>query len=74
MRGRVHRINGLNQLAPPENGELMFFSLRLREEGGASNTLPALVGTCRSLLEADAEALSGFESALVQVGYSPVDD
>jgi len=70
-RGRVHRINGLDQLAPPENGELFFFSLRLREEGGASNTLPGLVAACRSLLEADAEALSGFESALVQVGYSP---
>ena len=70
MRGRVHRINGLNQLAPPENGALLFFSLCLREEGGASNTLPGLVASCRSLLEADAEALSGFESALVQVGYS----
>ena|SRR5437667_5674555 len=70
MRGRVHRINGLSQLAPPENGALMFFSLHLREEGGASNTLPGLVASCRSLLEADAEALSGFESALVQVGYS----
>jgi hypothetical protein len=70
-RGRVHRINGLDQLAPPENGALMFFSLRLREEGGASNTLPGLVASCRSLLEADAEALNRFESALAQVGYSP---
>lgn len=70
-RGRVHRINGLDQLAPPEEGKLLFFSLHLREEGGASNTLPGLVASCRAQLKADAEALSGFESALVQVGYSP---
>jgi hypothetical protein len=69
-RGRVHRINGLDQLAPPEKGELLFFSLRLREEGGASNTLPGLVASCRALLEANAEALASFESALAQVGYS----
>jgi hypothetical protein len=69
-RGRVHRINGLDQLAPPEKGELLLFSLRLREEGGASNTLTGLVASCRTLMESDAEALSGFESALVQVGYS----
>lgn len=70
-RGRVHRINGLDQLAPPEQGELLFFSLRLRDEGGASNTLPGIIASCRSLLELDAGALSGFESALAQVGYSP---
>src|SRR5262249_35908769 len=44
-RGRIHRIHGLEQLAPPEQGELLFFSLRLREEGGATNTLPSLVAT-----------------------------
>ena len=70
-RVRVHRINGLDQLAPPEEGGLRFFSLRLREEGGATNTLPGLVASCRTLLEADAEALSAFEAALVQAGYSP---
>jgi hypothetical protein len=73
-RGRVHRINGLDQLVPPEKGKLLFFSLRLREEGGATNTLSGLIASCRALLEADAEALSGFEAALVQVGYSPVHD
>ncbi len=73
-RGPAHRINGLDQLAPPEKGELLFFSLRLREEGGATNTLPAIVASCRSLLEADADALSQFESGLVQVGYSPAHD
>jgi hypothetical protein len=71
VRGRIHRINGLDQLAPPENGKLLFFSLRLREEGGAANTLPGLIESCRLQLETDAEALDRFESALVQAGYSP---
>lgn len=70
-RGRIHRINGLDQLAPPEQGGLLFFSLRLREEGGATNTLPSVVAACRASLEADADALSRFESVLVQAGYSP---
>lgn len=70
-RGRIHRINGLDQLALPENGVLLFFSLRLREEGGATNTLPGLVASCQQLLNADADALSRFDSALIQIGYSP---
>jgi hypothetical protein len=70
-RGRIHRINGLDQLAPPEQGELLFFSLRLREEGGATNALPSVIAACRVVLESDADALSRFESALAQAGYSP---
>lgn len=70
-RGRIHHINGLDQLAPPEQGELLLFSLQLREEGGARNTLPGLAAACRSLLEADAAALGSFEAALVHAGYSP---
>lgn len=73
-RGRIHRINGLDQLAPPEAGELLFFSLRLREEGGATNTLPSVIAACRAQLEADADSLSKFERALAQVGYSPAHD
>lgn len=70
-RGQIHHINGLDQLAPPEAGELLFFSLRLREEAGATNTLPSLVDTCKSLLASDSDSLSRFEAALAQVGYSP---
>lgn len=70
-RGRVHRINGLDQLEPPEGGELFLFSLRLREEAGATNTLSSLVGSCRSQLAGDLDALSQFETALIKAGYSP---
>ena len=71
-RGRIHRINGLDQLAPPEHGELLFFSLRLREEAGATNSLPTIIASCRAQSATDAEALSRFESILVQAGYSPL--
>lgn len=73
-RGRIHHINGLDQLAPPEQGELLLFSLRLREEGGATNTLPSLVAACRAALEPTPEILGDFENALVQTGYSPAHD
>lgn len=69
-RGRIHRINGLDQLLPPENGDLLFFSLRVREEAGATNSLPILVEKCRALLTPYPDALGQFESAIVETGYS----
>ncbi len=42
-RGRIHRINGLDQLEKISGTDLYLFSLSLREEGGAQNTLPGLV-------------------------------
>jgi hypothetical protein len=73
-RGRIHRINGLDQLVPPESGELMLFSLRLREEAGATNTLPSVIAACHAQLEPDADALNRLEEALAQVGYTPAHD
>lgn len=73
-RGPVHRVNGLDQLLPPENGRLFVFSVVLREEAGATNTLPAAIAACRTSMESDAEALTLFEQGLVQAGYSPADD
>jgi len=73
-RGRIHSIHGLEQLTAPESGCLMFFSLRLREEGGANNSLPALISTCRRSLEKAPDYLSIFERALAQTGYSSVYD
>lgn len=69
-RGPVHRINGIDQLAPPENGDLLFFSLRLREEASASKTLPNLVLSCREEIGIDDEVLAQLEAGLVQAGYS----
>ncbi len=71
IRGRIHRINGLDQLCPPEQGDLLFFSLRLHEEAGATHTLPLLVASCRTQLGHDIDAISRFDSALAQTGYSP---
>lgn len=73
IRGHVHRINGLEQLDPPADGRLLLFSLRMREEATASNTLLTLIETITSALGDDGEALDGFESRLVQAGYSPLE-
>jgi hypothetical protein len=70
-RGRIFHINGLDQLDPPKNGKLFFFGVRVREEGGAEQTLPGIIDACRSLLVNDDLALDNFESALIQAGYSP---
>lgn len=68
-RGRLHRINGLDQLAPPEIGDLFLFSLRLHDEAGATNSLPVLVAACRTQFERETDTLSRFETVLVQAGY-----
>jgi len=73
-RGRIHHINGIEQLAPPENGELLLFSLAVREEAGATKTLPGAIDICRSLFESNPEVLSRFEIGLARIGYSPAHD
>lgn len=71
-RGIIHRINGLEQLAPPQEGDLLLFSLQVREEAGADNTLPGLVAACRQQLAGDHEASSRYETALIQAAYMAV--
>jgi len=73
IRGHVHRINGLEQLDTPSDGRLLLFSLRMREEATASNTLLSLIETITTALDDDGQALDGFESRLVQAGYSPLE-
>jgi hypothetical protein len=48
--------------------------LRVREEAGASNTLPRLVATFKKQVASDPESLSRFEIGLARAGYSPVHD
>lgn len=74
VQGRIHWINGIDQLLPPEKGELYFFSLKVREEGGAINTLTDLIADCRKSLKGNPEALANFENTLVLTGYSPLHD
>lgn len=71
IRGRLHHINGLDQLEPPDKGYLMLFSLRLREESSATNTLPSIIVACRALLDEAPRALDQFERGLAQANYSP---
>jgi len=73
-RGRIHLINGIEQLLPPEDGDLFFFSLRLREEAGAANTLPRLIDMCRDLFQSEPDSMSAFEVGLARAGYSPAHD
>jgi hypothetical protein len=70
VQSRIHKIHGIEQLSPPEKGELWLFSLRLREEKGAGNTLPTLIALSREKLKEDPDALSKFENILVVLGYS----
>lgn len=74
VRGHVHRINGLDQLEPPANGRLHLFSLRLREETTASNSIVTLIENIGSKLKDDSEALDAFEARLMQTGYSAVEN
>lgn len=71
-RGTIHRINGVDQLQPPDGGDLHLFSIRLREEAGSSNTLPGLVRAISQELQTDADAADRFETTLTRSGYSPL--
>ncbi|MBY0313541.1 MAG: PD-(D/E)XK motif protein [Phycisphaerales bacterium] len=73
-RGAIHRINGVDQLEPPDRGELFLFSLRVREEAGAENTLPLLIRLCQQAVADDPDAASMLDSRLAQAGYSPAHD
>jgi hypothetical protein len=68
-RGRIHKINGIQQMEAPEGGRLVFFSLRVRDEAGASNTLPLLVQACRDIVSVDPDAEGLFETGLITAGY-----
>jgi len=70
VTGTVHRIHGIDQLAPPENGMLYFFSVKLREEAGGSKSLASVVYDARELCRDDGDAMSKLENALASAGYS----
>ncbi len=70
-RGLVHRINGVDQLDAPDAGELLLFSLRVREEAGATNSLKVLVERCQAAVNGDPDSASMLDSRLSRAGYSP---
>lgn len=69
-RGLVHRIHGVDQLQDPENGSLLLFSLRVREEGGAGNTIPILLDSCSEAIGPASDVLNTFEAAIAASGFS----
>lgn len=70
----VHRINGVDQMVPPERGSLLLFSLQVRQEEGAANSLPIVVGMCRSRIAGNAAAALDLEDKLARIGYSSTHD
>jgi len=69
---RTHLINGIDQLALPEQGVLLFFSLALAPERGATNSLVVLIDVIRAALQPDPETADAFDVALTCAGYSDV--
>ena len=72
IRGRVHEIHGITQLENPERGKLFLFSLRLREESNALDSIPTMITMCRSQLMGSDKSINWFESALAKSGYSEI--
>lgn len=67
----LHRIQHLDQLADPEEGELYLFSLRVVRDELAHNTLPNIVDRITEGLRGNAQAKDDLARKLGQRGYSP---
>lgn len=67
----LHRIQHLDQLADPEQGDLYLFSLRVVRDELAHNTLPDIVDRVTEGLRGDAQAKEDLARKLGQRGYSP---
>lgn len=67
----VHRIANLDQLAPPETGDLYLFSLQAVHDPNAMNTLPGLVNRIRNRLRSRPDLIGVFDQRLGQGGWSP---
>lgn len=69
-RGHIHRINGIDQLDPPDHGRLLMYSLRLREEPASSNSLVTVAVAISNELSSRPDLLAFFEDQLAAAGYS----
>ena len=70
----IHHVTNLDQLADPESGCLCLYSLRLKRDQLAANTLAILVERCLDLLEPHPQALDAFNQKIAKYGYNPVDE
>ena len=65
----THQIHGLEQLLEPEGGDLLLFSLLVREEATGLESLPLLVTEIRARVSSDHLVASQFEGMLAAAGY-----
>lgn len=71
-RGRIHMINGVDQLVPPLKGNLYLFSIQVRCVPSGNYSLPQIIEAIHDLLlDCDDEYVK-FENGLIQTGYSPI--
>jgi hypothetical protein len=66
------KVNGLEQLEDPVDGELFLFSLVVREEASATESLPRIIEEMRTELTANPIALTQFEGMLAAAGYDDI--
>jgi hypothetical protein len=64
-----HQVNGLEQLMEPSGGVLLLFSLMVRDESSAVDSLPTIVACARSALSDQPEALIRLEALLLAAKY-----
>lgn len=62
----THHISSLDQMASPQNGRLLFFSLRVVQDAGARNSLNSLIDRLRLKFSGRPDLALAFESALQQ--------
>ncbi|MDQ4043998.1 MAG: PD-(D/E)XK motif protein, partial [Chloroflexota bacterium] len=67
----LHRVQHLDQLADPEQGQLFLFSLHVVRDQLAQNTLPNLVERVAAALQGEPLARDEFSRKLGRRGYSP---
>lgn len=69
----IHTVQHLDQLSPPESGNLYLFSLRVTRDRLATNTLAPLASRCSEQLQGASDARHEFLRKLSRRGYSPAD-
>lgn len=65
----AHVIHGLDQLLEPPGGQLMLFSLLVRDEASGTESLPAQVAEARGLIADDYALQSEFDALIYAAGY-----
>lgn len=68
----THRIAHLDQLADPETGPLLLFSLQIAVDELAHNSLPGMVRLIEDAVGADEAMLQEFRDQLADANYSPL--